>query len=178
MKKIVLISSLLLIVPLFSVGCDKSTDEAPPDEPREVARQPQSEPGDMLIEPGIGVGRVKFGMTVEQMKDVLGEPDVDATGISLMYQSLGIEIIAKDQQTIVAIVCGNPNNVPTPVVKALQKACKFKTAEGVGIGSTDYEVIDLLGEPTSRTEKRLLYKDKKMFIGLAGGEVIGILLQK
>lgn len=178
MKKIVLIWSLLLIGPLLCTGCDKSADETPPDKPQEVARPPQTEPDDMLIKPGIGVGKVKFGMTVEQMKDVLGAPDVDATGISWMYQSLGIEVIAKDKQTISGISCGNPHNMATPVVKAMGKACKFKTAEGVGIGTKDYEVIDLLGEPTSRTEKRLLYKDKKMFVGLAEGEVIGIWLQK
>lgn len=172
MKKIVLISSLLLIG-LFCVGCDKSADE-----PEDVIRQPQTEPDDMLIKPGIGVGKVKFGMTVEQMKDVLGTPDVDATGISWMYQSLGIEIIARDQQTISAISCGNPHNMPTPVAKAMEKACKFKTAEGIGIGSQGYEVIDLLGEPTSRTETRLLYKVRKMFVGLSDGEVIGISLQK
>ncbi|RKY09625.1 MAG: hypothetical protein DRP66_01705 [Planctomycetota bacterium] len=133
---------------------------------------------DLLIRPGIGVGGVEFGMTVDQMKDILGKPDVAATGISYMYKSLGIEIVAKDRQIISAISCGNPNNVDTAVVKALEKACKFKTAEGVGIGSTEARITDAFGPPTRRSGNRLLYKEKGMAFTLADDKVIGIWLQK
>ncbi|MCD6393676.1 MAG: hypothetical protein J7M40_09230, partial [Planctomycetes bacterium] len=133
---------------------------------------------DLLIRPGIGVGGVEFGMTVDQMKDILGKPDVAATGISYMYKSLGIEIVARDGQIISAISCGNPNSVDTAVVKALEKACKFKTAEGVGIGSTEARITDAFGPPTRRSGNRLLYKEKGMAFTLADDKVIGIWLQK
>jgi hypothetical protein len=95
-----------------------------------------------------------------------------------MYKSLGIEIVARDRQIISAISCGNPNNVDTAVVKALEKACKFKTAEGIGIGSTEARITNAFGPPTRRSGNRLLYKDKGMAFTLADDKVIGIWLQK
>jgi len=142
------------------------------------SQQAEGSSGDLLIRPGIGVGGVEFGMTVDQMKDILGKPDVAATGISYMYKSLGIEIVAKDRQIISAISCGNPNNVDTPIVKELEKACKFKTAEGIGIGSTEARITDAFGPPTRRSGSRLLYKGKGMAFTLADDKVIGIWLQK
>lgn len=184
MKKATLISTILIFALIVQTGCRKTSDQV--DDPNETAPQtkqpitqkPQALSEDIVIRPGVGAGKVRLGMTVGQMKDALGDPDVDATGISWMYNSLGIEVVAKDKQTVSAISLGNPNNLPTGPAQTLQKACKFKTAEGTGIGSTTDEVIAALGQPTSQTEKRLAYKDKKMFIGLRDGKVTGFWLQK
>ena len=111
---------------------------------------------------------------VQQMKDILGKPDVAATGISYMYKSLGIEIIAKDKVNISAILCGNFSNRKEPMFKAMEEAFKFKTAEGIGIGSTEAQIIKAFGQPTKRRGDKLLYKDKRMSFTLDGGKVIGI----
>ena len=177
MKKTVLTWSVLLLSAFSYVGCDKADDQASPGT-EQPSQQASESSEDLLIRPGIGVGGVEFGMTVDQMKDILGKPDVAATGISFMYKSLGIEIVARDRQTISAISCGNPNNADTAVVKALEKACKFKTAEGIGIGSTQARITDAFGQPTKRSGNRLLYKDKRLSFTLTDDKVIGIWLQK
>lgn len=177
MKKTVLIWSVLLLAAFSYVGCDKADNEASPDT-EQPSQQAAESSEDLLIRPGIGLGGVEFGMTVDQMKDILGKPDVAATGISYMYKSLGIEIVASDRQGISAISCGNPNNVDTAVVKALEKACKFKTAEGIGIGSTEAQITHEFGPPTRRSGNRLLYKEKRMAFTLDDDKVIGIWLQK
>ncbi len=75
-------------------------------------------------------------MTVEQMESVLGKPDFSPTSISSVYADLGIEVIARDGEPVSAITCVRRiQNAPTV------KECKYKTAEGIGIGSTESEII-------------------------------------
>ena len=171
----ILLTFCVIAVGVFA-GCEKNTDQAPPDPKEETSQKQPAE--NLLIEPGIGVGDVKLGMTVDQMKDVLGKPDVAATGVSYMYKSLGIEVVVKDKQTISAISCGNPHNMTTPVVKALGPACRFRTAEGIGIGSAANEIIQTYGEPTKKSGDRLVYKEKKISFFLTDDKVIGIWLQQ
>lgn len=186
MRKIFLVLSIFVFVGLFCIGCTKTPDEVPQDaggesQNREAKTDQVSEVSseDLLIRPGIGVGKIKLGMTIQQMKDILGKPDIAATGISYMYRDLGIEIVAKDKVTISAIVCGNPSGKSHPIVKAMEKVCKFKTIEGIGIGSTADEVLKVFGEPTKRSNDTLrYYKDKRMSISLANDKVIGIWILK
>ena len=177
MKKILLVLSIFVFVGFFCIGCKKTPNEVPQDT-EGGSNQPAEEASeDLVIRPGIGVGKIKFGMTVKQMKDILGKPDVAATGISYMYTALGIEIVAKDTVTISAILCGNPNRQSLPIVKAMEKACKFKTADGIGIGSTEDQVLKAFGQPTKRSNGMLRYKGNRMSITLANGKVIGMWVQ-
>lgn len=178
MKKILAIFCILAFGGFIIVGCEKSGDEGGSDSQQEMTKQDEESSENLLIEPGVGVGAVKLGMTVDEMKDVLGKPDVAATGISFMYKSLGIEVVAKDKKTVSAISCGNPHNINTPVVRALGTACKFKTAGGIGIGSTVDQVIKEFGEPTKRSNNRLAYKDQMISFFFSGEKIIGIWLQK
>lgn len=175
MKTISIFLSLLLCSGLFYTGCKKAKEEAVNDTVVSVPQVEESS-SDLLIQPGTGVGQIKFGMTVQQMKDVLGKPDVEATGISYLYSSLGIEIIARDKTTIDTIICGNPENKPDPGIKALEQACNFKTAEGIGIGSTEAQIIQAFGQPTNRRDNRLLYREKGLIFSLDNDQVIGISL--
>ena len=177
MKKFLVISSLLLFCGIFFVGCKKAKEESSKDT-KESVQQTKESSEDLLIRPGIGVGKIKFGMTVQQMKNILGKPDVAATGISYMYKSLGIEIIAKDKVNIDAILCGNFSNKKDPMFKAMEQAFKFKTAEGIGIGSTEVQITKALGEPTKRADDKLLYKDMRMSFTLDEGKVTGIWVAK
>ena len=178
MKKILVVSSLLIFGGLFFVGCKKAKEEVSKDTEKYTQRTKGSSE-DLLIRPGIGVGKIEFGMTVQQMKDILGKPDVAGTGISYMYTSLGIEIVAKGKVTISAILCGNPSNrKDLPMLKAMEEACKFKTAEGIGIGSTEVQVLKAFGQPTRRRDDTLLYKNKRISFSLANDKVIGIWVGK
>ena len=177
MKKILVVSSLLIFCGLFCVGCKKAKKEVS-EGTEEYTQRTKESSEDLLIRPGISVGKIEFGMTVQQMKDILGKPDVAGTGISYMYTSLGIEIVAKDKVTISAVLCGNASNRKEPMFKAMEEACKFKTAEGIGIGSTEVQIIKAFGQPTRRRDDKLLYKDKRISFSLAEGKVIGIWVGK
>jgi len=176
MKKVLVVSSVLIFVVLFWSGCKKAKEEVSKDTEEYTQRTKESSE-DLLIHPGIGVGKIKFGMTVQQMKDILGKPDVADTGISYMYTFLGIEIVARDK-VVTYIYCGNPHGKKSPVLKALEEACKFKTAEGIGIGSTEAQVVEAFGQPTRRKDNQLLYMDERICFFLADDKVIGIWLRK
>lgn len=178
MKKVLIVPILLMCASFFFIGCKKAQKEVLKDSNTAVSKAKESSSINLLIQPGIGVGKIKFGMTIKQMKDLLGKPDVEATGISYLYSSLGIEIIAMDHVNIDKIVCGNPENKSDPQIKALEQTCKFTTTEGIGIGSTEAQIIQAFGQPTSRRDNRLLYKDKHIYFSLNNGKVIGIWLQK
>lgn len=177
MNKMMAVSCLLVLGGLFYAGCDKTKDETSLESQGESTSQTEKSTANLLILPGIGVGDVRLGMTVDEMKDALGKPDVAATGMSFMYKSLGIEVVANDKKTVIAISCGNPNNIDTPVVKALAAACKFKTAEGIGIGSTADQILQAYGEPTKKSNERFAYKDMRTFFFFSDDKVIGIWLQ-
>lgn len=180
MKKILLVLSIFVFVGFFCIGCKKTNNEVSQDTEEEYDQPTEESSEDLLIRPGIGVGKIQFGMTVQQMKDILGKPDVAATGISYMYSALGIEIVAKDKVAISAILCGrNPSDREVlPMFKAMEEACKFKTVEGIGIGSTEDQVLKAFGEPTKRSNDTLRYKDKRMSISFANDKVIGIWVLK
>lgn len=184
MKKILLVLSIFVFAVFFCTGCKKTnneitpTPEKAPEDTKIVSDKGSEKPAeDLLIRPTIGVGKIKIGMTVKQMENILGKPDIAATGISYMYRDLGIEIVAKDSVTINAIVCGNPSGRTMAIVKAQEKACKFKTIEGIGIGSTEEQVIKAFGQPTNRSNNKLGYKNKRMSIHLSNGKVIGMWIQ-
>ena len=75
MKKILAVLSISLFCGLFFVGCKKAKEESPKNT-EEHAQQTEEPSENLLIRPGVGVGKIDFGMTVQQMKDILGKPDV------------------------------------------------------------------------------------------------------
>jgi outer membrane protein assembly factor BamE (lipoprotein component of BamABCDE complex) len=175
MKKYLVFSSLLIFALLFWTGCKKTEDEVLKDSEASVEKTKESSE-DRLIRPGIGIGDIQFGMTVQQMKDILGKPDSE-TDVSYLYYSLGIEIVFSDN-VVTYIHCGNPHRNKSPVIQAMEEACMFKTAEGIGIGSTKAQVVEALGQPTSRKDNQLRYMDKRIIFFCADDKVIGIWLRK
>jgi hypothetical protein len=85
------------------------------------------------IEPGIAVGSVHSGMTIQQVIVELGQPD-QTNDSALVYSQLGL-----------LIAPGNTN-----VVHRVTIVHPFAghTKEGVGIGSSRADVIRAYGEPT------------------------------
>jgi hypothetical protein len=61
----------------------------------------------MDIVPGVGVGPIKFGMAMDEVKQALGPPD-RTTGKVLEYLSLGLAVIpSKRDGTVGAIMMGD-----------------------------------------------------------------------
>ena len=183
MRKILVVGSVFVLLGFCCIGCKKAKNEVAQDievsqDIEQEHNQPTEEASEeLLIRPGIGVGKIRLGMTVQQMKDVLGKPDVASTGISYMYTSLGIEVVVRDE-AVSHIYCGNPHGKSLPIVKSMEKSCKFKTAEGLGIGSTESQIVKAFGEPTKRKSNQLFYKDKRTAFFLSDDKTIGIVLMK
>ncbi len=97
----------------------------------------------MDIVPGVGVGPIKFGMTMDAVKQALGEPD-RTTGKVLEYLSLGLAVIpSKQDVTVGAIMMGDGSG------SYLMDRFKGVTKEGIRMKSTRQEITVAYGEPES-----------------------------
>jgi len=158
----VLVAVLLIaLVALLLCGCGKKDQDAtssPEDPNAAIEATDGGQPTQTaMIEPGVGVGQVRIGMTVEEMKESLDKPDIDATGISYAYADHGFEVIFRDGQVHSINCVHHINNAPAI------KPCPYKTAEGIGIGSTESKVLAAYGEPDKRTRVGWAYKSGVRF---------------
>ena len=103
---------------------------------------------DLLIQPGIGVGRIRFGMTAEQVKAVLGEPSLIIGTRALQY-SAGFAVVLGEDGKVASLVFGGYGDGSASMVRA----CQDRTTEGIGMGSTEKDVLRAYGEPSRRTER-------------------------
>lgn len=156
-------AALVFVLP----ACKKKT---PAQDGREQTDLPVSKP--LVIKPNVGIGEVKFGMSLEEVKRILGEPE-HTVPAGLLYPRLGLTITQRDG-AVLAIVCGGMSNKDA----ALVKACKSRTEKGIGIGSTEAEIIAAYGEPTTKRGPRLMYRQLNARFVLADGKVIGMWFAK
>jgi len=101
----------------------------------------------LVVEPLVGIDKVRFGMTIEQMKNILGEP-VRSRGILHEYRDLGFAILAIKDSTVTIIACGDRRRADSPLVKN----CTVRTKKGIGMGSSREAVIKAYGQPSSTQE--------------------------
>ena len=166
----------MVLLGLLCQGCAQRDEPSDAEDTETTAHTVDSETQEMAdgsIQPGIGVGKVKFGMSVSELEDSLGKPDSDATGFSYVYADLGIEVVLKDDR-VFNIFCVQqiPDN---PEVKA----CEYQTAEGIGIGSTESNIITAYNEPTERRNGGyLIYKDLGLGFKLENDHVQRIIVLK
>ena len=107
------------------------------------------ETGKLIILPGVGIGQLRFGMTIKQMKEILGEPDF-TIGDNVVFQYPGFAITAREQK-IYSIACGSIGDRNSPQVAL----CKCRTPEGITIGSSKADIIAVYGEPTVKKQSNL-----------------------
>ena len=98
----------------------------------------------LVMQPLVGIGKVRFGMTIEQMKEILGEP-VRSRGIVQEYRDLGFAILTIKENTVTMIACGDRRRADSPLVKS----CMVRTKKGIGMGSSKEDVIKAYGQPSS-----------------------------
>lgn len=110
------------------------------------ARQPSG--AGLIITPGVGAGDIKFGMTREKVIKILGKPEREQFKNCLEYRSLGIIALGLQfdpEGGVVMLLFGDPDpksSADSPLVKA----CKYRTAEGIGMGSTLEQVEKVYGK--------------------------------
>ncbi|UCF43214.1 MAG: hypothetical protein JSV99_11665 [Planctomycetota bacterium] len=100
--------------------------------------------GKLVIEPGVDIGGVRFGMTAEKMEEILG-PAESRTGCAYYYFDSGFAVITASDGTVDVVLCGCLGNADSPLVKN----CGYRTSGDVGMGCRRAKVIATYGEPTS-----------------------------
>jgi hypothetical protein len=98
----------------------------------------------ILVVPGVSVGKVHAGMTLDQVRAELGEPQ-RTTPNALEYTSLGFAVMPGPDGVVQVVMCGDVVGNNGPLVKNFNG----RTKEGIGLGSTREEVTKAYGEPSN-----------------------------
>jgi hypothetical protein len=165
----------IVVLGLLCIGCAEKDEHAEVKEAEAAAQTANSDNQKTLaasIEPGIGVGKVKLGMTLDELKKALGKPDIDATGFSYVYADLGMEVVLKNDKVVNILCVQHIPNAPEV------KACEYQTAEGIGIGSTESDIIAAYNEPTERNSGYLIYSDLGLRFKIVNGQTQKIVALK
>jgi outer membrane protein assembly factor BamE (lipoprotein component of BamABCDE complex) len=125
--------TLLAAVALLAGGCSKRS-----------ARGAWTSSASIIIEPGVSIGLVRSGMTIQQVVAELGEPDRKKES-ALEYLNLGFSVIPGKEGVVHIVLCVDPTGKEGP----FRKAFAGRTKEGIGMGSSRAEVIRAYGEPTA-----------------------------
>ena len=126
----------------------------------------------MQIDPGVGVGPIKFGMNMDDVGKAIGPP-TRITGRAQEYLNLGIAVLPSGDGGVGAVMIGDLEG------GTLSAAFKGTTKEGVGIGSTHEKIVTALGPPeksetTGPDVERLRYNSGRTIYTLKRGKVVHI----
>lgn len=133
-KRDILLLSLLTLSLAAWMGCGKKAGE---EEPRE----------ELIIEPLVGIGPVRFGMTNDQIIDHFGQPDRTFEGkvTKLNYvPSRGLNFAVDGELGLQEIGCWSVGMLPSRIT-----TFTGQTKEGIGIGASEEEIIATYGQPDS-----------------------------
>ena len=131
---------MLCIVALIS--CSKKADE-------------EALVDELIIEPLVGIGPVKFGMSKEEVIKHFGPPDkVFADSTKLNYvSSKGLSFTIDSELGMQEIGCWSEGMLPSRVT-----TFAGRTKEGIGIGASEEEIVAAYGQPdrTSTGSKNVI----------------------
>jgi len=134
-------------------------------------------PVSLEIVPGTGVGPIKFGMTMDEVKKALGQPD-RTPGKPLQYSSLGLAVLPSSKDgTVGAIMLGDTGG------GQLVDRFTGATAKGIGMKSKRQQIVAAYGPPESATPtaaalEELRYDSGRTQFTLRDGCVVHILLRR
>jgi hypothetical protein len=130
----ILFLSLLTLSLLALVSCAKKADEDKPSD-------------ELIIEPLVGIGPVRFGSSKDEIIEHFGRPDkVMAEGTKLNYvSSKGLGFTVDSELGLQMIQCWS-DNWPTELPFAVTTFTS-RTKEGIGIGATQEEIVAAYGQP-------------------------------
>ncbi|MFC1633398.1 hypothetical protein ACFL5Z_01040 [Planctomycetota bacterium] len=134
-RKILLLSLLTLCLVAW-MGCGKKAAE---EEPRD----------ELVLEPLVGVGPIRFGMTNVQIIEHFGKPDRTFEGkvTKLNYvPSRGLSFTVNAELGLQEIGCWSEGMLPSRVT-----TFSGKTKEGIGIGATQEEIVTAYGQPDRKS---------------------------
>jgi hypothetical protein len=150
------------------MGCGKKADkEEPLDE--------------LVIEPLVGIGSIRFGMTRDQIVEYLGQPDRIFEGqvTKLNYvSSRGLNFVVDAALGLQEIGCWSEGMLPSHVT-----TFPGTTKKGVGIGATQEEIVAAYGQAdrTSTDSKGVIqilhYEKLKAKFSLKDGKIMSMILE-
>jgi hypothetical protein len=156
-----------------------------PDEGEVVEEVPEETPETVVeaeqIVPLVGVGTIKFGMSVDEVTDVLGEPErEEGGGIAMFYLgSMGLNITTEPTKGVREIHCWSAD-YPIPAPEAIGTFAG-RTEKGIAMGASREQIIAAYGQPDSDETKGpvqvLMYNQLKMQFDLAGDNLVHIALK-
>lgn len=129
----------------------------------------------VLIVPGESVGKVRKGMSTNEVEAVLGKAE-KWVGRNMVYDNkLGMSVGLTKAGAMV-VFCGS-SMLRYPSVKAF----KGRTKEGIGMFSTRAEVVQAFGQPTTaqpwnQGQEQLEYKALGLTFTLEAGKVMNIIV--
>jgi hypothetical protein len=158
---------------LFSI-CISSNVTAEPNKPADPNKSEKDDK--FLMEPGVGMGKLHFGMTKDDMISILGQPQATNYVSIYDYRTFGVTIFIR-AGLIWGISCSRGD---APDDRRVDN-CRCQTTRGIKIGSTKQQIIEAYGEPTTiRIENRftrMLYKTFTMDFRLKDDKVVHIGVQ-
>ena len=136
---ILCVAALLFI----STGCKKKTDDQ--------VSQPAPGAGEgLVVELGVGIGPVKFGMSKDQIIENFGQPDkTEARDMGLDYiASKGLSFLLHPTKGLISIDCWS-KEYPFPLAEIA--TFTGRTTKGLAIGASRKEIETTYGQPSSVT---------------------------
>jgi outer membrane lipoprotein-sorting protein len=132
---------------------------------------PESEDVDediFIIQPGVGIGELHFGDPSDNVTKILGEPDFMMG--DWLYQYTGLAVVVREGK----VYSFQGGDAKGPETRHAQQ-CRLRTSEGIGMGSSEQEIVEVYGEPTRRTTRQgdvsIVYRNKGMGFTLRGDKV-------
>jgi hypothetical protein len=158
----VMLRVAVLIVVIAVTGCSA-------DPKRDALSASTNAP--ILIEPGVSVGKVRKGMTTQQVVGELGNPEF-SNEYYLVYRQLGFVVTLKGG--VVYGVIGGDRYGPH---KSMPMPFAGRTREGIGLGSSRTDVVKAYSEGNSVStdpklgREELYYEQLRLMFHLQDGKV-------
>ncbi len=123
----------------------------------------------LLIIPNVSVGKVKAGMTEDDVITTLGEPERIQGEVLIYDKRFGFSVVCSRQKIVGAVFCGGGVDF------------KGHTKEGIGIDSSRDDLIKAFGQPTSAKpwatdQEQLEYKPIGLTFVLQKGKIFHIIV--
>ena len=96
------------------------------------------------------MGAVAFGMTGDQVKQMLGQPDAELQGRSLIYSRMGFSVAISRKVGAYSLGFLSRKAMP-PYMHGADFA--GKTDKGIGIGAAEGQIRKAYGKPTKASRK-------------------------
>ncbi len=164
----ILLSGLLVLCLTALPGCGKKAGE-------------EESPDKLVIEPLVGIGPVKFGMSKAEVIEHFGQPDKLFEGpvTKLHYvPSRGLNFVVDAELGLREIGCWSEGMLPSRVT-----TFAGSTKEGIGIGASQEEITAAYGQPdrtstnTAGGMEIIHYDTLSTEIWIKEGNVITIVLR-